>query len=70
LIEQGINTFDFLRGTERYKYHWTKNQRMNFTYYIGRKDYKGFGMWLKYFQDQRVRYGGRLVLEKYLSGDL
>jgi len=31
LFKKGVSEFDFLRGTESYKYHWTKLERVNMT---------------------------------------
>ena len=70
LISNDIFMFDFLRGKEKYKYHWTKNEQENYTYYITNENTNVLRMWKKYLQDQRLRYGGRLLLKKILSGDI
>ena len=63
LISNGIFIFDFLRGSEKYKYHWTKCDQENYTYYIGSNNYKSLICWIKYLSDQRKRFGLRgLVL--------
>lgn len=40
-IKGGFGEYDFLRGKEDYKFHWTKNQREIFSTYIVNKNYKG-----------------------------
>lgn len=40
-IKSGFREYDFLRGKEDYKFHWTKNQREIFSAYIVNKNYKG-----------------------------
>ena len=39
-------------------------------YYITNKNTNVLRMWKKYLQDQRLRYGGRLLLKNFLSGDI
>ena len=67
LIKKGIENFDFLRGTERYKYYWTKSQKKNYYYYIGRKNEFGLRMKIKIFNDYRKRYRGKIALKKIVS---
>jgi len=67
LIKMGIENFDFLRGTERYKYYWTKSQKKNYYYYIGRKNEFGLRMKIKIFNDYRKRYGGKIALKRIVS---
>jgi CelD/BcsL family acetyltransferase involved in cellulose biosynthesis len=33
-VHKGYNCFDFMRGDEPYKYHFTKTQRINMRYFI------------------------------------
>jgi CelD/BcsL family acetyltransferase involved in cellulose biosynthesis len=36
-IEKGLREFDFLRGDEPYKFHWTESSRRYINFVIGKK---------------------------------
>lgn len=67
LIENGIYQFDMLRGTERYKFHWTKKVQYNYRYYMAHgifnKLLAGFDYWL----DQRARFGWRGLVVRWVK---
>ena len=67
LISNGIFIFDFLRGSEKYKYHWTKCDQENYTYYIGSNNYRSVICWVKYLLDQRKRFGLRGLVIRSLQ---
>ena len=70
LISKEIFIFDFLRGREKYKYHWTKYEQENYSYYISNNNYKALICWIKYLIDQRKRFGFRLLLGRFVRRNI
>ncbi|WP_010663978.1 GNAT family N-acetyltransferase [Marinilabilia salmonicolor] len=67
LIENGIYQFDMLRGTERYKFHWTKEVQNNYRYYLAHGIYNKLLVAFDYLMDQRKRFGWRGLLVRWVK---
>ena len=61
-INQSLTTFDFLRGTESYKFHWTDKVKLNKNYYFASTPFPRFKAFPAYFKDQRNRIGAKKVI--------
>ncbi|MDR2644289.1 MAG: GNAT family N-acetyltransferase [Planctomycetaceae bacterium] len=59
LIEEGFNEFDFLRGLEDYKTHWTEQQHQTQTIIVFRQ--RGFAYYRNLFVEKILRPIGRKI---------
>lgn len=65
-IEQGLTEFDFLRGAEDYKSHWTKHVRMTKRLFIYRRDLRSlFGLYAA-AAEKRIGYRTRRFIQRNL----
>ncbi len=65
-IEQGLAEYDFLRGNEDYKSHWTKNVRMTRRLVIHRGDLRSLLAACAAAAERRIGYRTRRLLQKCL----
>jgi len=67
-IDNRLEYFEFLRGTEKYKFHWTDKTRQNFHYYLANKPIPKAKAFSTFFRDQRQRFGARKTFTDLLAG--
>jgi CelD/BcsL family acetyltransferase involved in cellulose biosynthesis len=68
-IKESVTTFDFLRGTEAYKFHWTDKVKPNKNYYFASTPFPRLRAFPAYFKDQRNRIGAKKVILEMLRSD-
>jgi hypothetical protein len=59
-IKNKLSEYDFLQGTESYKYYWTKKERLNVSYYIYDNSMKAIFLVL-------MKYKFKTFLKKLIS---
>lgn len=62
LISNKYKYFDFLRGTEDYKYRWTKDNNQNYTVYSFANTFGKFKAMKEYWQENKRRLGRKQTL--------
>gem|GEM_PF-6701345 len=69
LMKNGIYKFDFLRGKEKYKFHWTKDYYETYHYYLAQGIMRRLFAKKHYLTDQRKRFGWRNIIANRMKSN-